>query len=75
MFGGLFFLYIAICCLDHQICMVMAWKNYDVRGSSTIPYLCLLFCFCYTRLLCEGWGNSVFRYLRILSIPRPKVLP
>lgn len=72
-FGVLFFLYIGICRLDDPICMVMAWKNYDVSGSSTILYLCLLFCFCYVQFLCEEW-EIVFHYLRILSIPRPEVL-
>lgn len=73
--GVLFFLYIEICCLDDQICMVMAWRNYDVRGSSAILHLCLLFCFRYTWLLCEGWETLYSDILRILSIPRPEVLP
>lgn len=47
MFWGFIFLYIEICRLDDQICMVMAWKNYDVRGSSTILYLCFLFLFLF----------------------------
>lgn len=58
-FGVLFFLYIEICRLDDQICMVMAWKNYDVRGSSTILYLCLLFLFLLHAALVWRMGNCI----------------
>lgn len=67
-----FFVYRNLLRLNDQICMVMAWKNYCVKGSSTIPML--HFCFRYIRALLLREGNSVFCSLRILFIPMLKVL-
>jgi hypothetical protein len=52
--------------LGDQICMVMAWKNYYVKGSKL--YLCLLLCFFVTHSPHPREGNSVFCYLRICSL-------
>lgn len=67
-----FFVYRNPLCLNDQMCMVTAWKNYCVKGSSTITYASFLFSLYRALLLREG--TSAFCSLRILFIPVLKIL-
>lgn len=40
----MFFVYRNLSRLNDRICMVMAWKNYCVEGSETVPILPLCLC-------------------------------